>query len=67
MAIRATLESFFLELCSEGNGGEETFVGGGETFVREGGGGGGGNTLEQGFKGRPHKKEFPKNEELGNF
>lgn len=28
---------------------------------------GGGNTGEQGFNGRPHKKEFPTNEELGNF
>lgn len=58
MAIIATLESFFRD--SEGNGG-------GEKFEGEGEGEGGGSTGEQGFRGRPHKKEFPINEELGNL
>lgn len=60
MAIIATLESFFRD--SEGNGGGEKFAGGGE-----GEGEVGGSTGEQGFRGRPHKKEFPTNEELGKF
>lgn len=60
MAIIATLESFFRD--SEGNGGGEKFAGGGE-----GEGEVGGSTGGQGFRGRPHKKEFPTNEELGKF
>lgn len=56
MAIIATLESFLRD--SEGNGGGEKFAGEGEV---------GGSTGEQGFRGRPHKKEFPTNEELGKF
>lgn len=33
----------------------------------EGEGGDGGRTGEQGFKGSPHKSEFPTKEEFGNF
>lgn len=58
MAIIATLESFFRD--SEGNGG-------GEKFAGEGEGEGEGEVGGQGFRGRPHKKEFPTNEELGKF